>query len=286
MIILRVDFSNRIGLGHLKRVEAFISSKFQVPSSKFIILCKECDEKLTKLPIIKIKDENEFFEKVKELKPNSVIVDNYNFTLENEKEFKKLFPSIKLSIFDNLYFNHFCDEVINSNLYAQKSKYKGKIPNFCKIKIIKPLIRQNFIKAKRRKLKKEGIFVSFGGTDAKGIGLKVLKELKKIKPKVNFYTTSANKNLDKLKIFCRVNKWCKLHIDEDVAIGMAKSKWAIITPSTITWEVLYMNLPFLAIQVADNQKYVKEYLKRKNIPVLSINEIRKINEKLRKFNIK
>ena len=284
MQIIRIDFNSKIGLGHLKRQETFINEKWKMKNEKFIIVCKECNKKLTKLPVIKIKDEEEFFGKVKELKPKEVIIDNYNFTIDYEKKFKKLFPNIKLTIFDDTYENHFCDEIINCNLYAKKEKYK--IPPFCKVTIIPPLIRDEFKKAKKQKLKKEGIFVSFGGTDAKGIGLKVLKELKKLKLPVNFYTTSANKNLNKLKRFCRINKWCKLHIDENIAIGMAKSKFAIITPSTICYEAMYMNLNFLAIEIADNQKHISNYLKQKRIPVLEIRDIRKLSEKLRRFKLK
>jgi UDP-2,4-diacetamido-2,4,6-trideoxy-beta-L-altropyranose hydrolase len=280
-VIIRVDFSSKIGLGHLKRIETFVK-KYNIKNP--VIICKKCDEKLTKLPVIKIKNEKEFFQKVKELKPKKVIVDNYNFTYENEKEFKKLFPEIKLKVFDDTYERHFCDEIINVNLYAKKEKYNGKIPPFCKVTILPPLIRDEF--KKQKEYKKEGIFVSFGGTDAKGIGLKVLKELKKLKFPINFYTTSSNKNLIKLKRFCQVNKWCKLHVDENVAKGMAKSRFAIITPSTITWEAIYMDLPFIAIEIADNQKYISKYLKEKRVPVLKMRDIRKIGEKLYRFNIR
>jgi len=165
VIILRIDFNSEIGLGHLKRQETFISEKLKVKNEKFLIICKECDKNLTKLPIIKIKNEDEFFEKVKKLKPKEVIVDNYNFTFEHEKRFKKLFPNIKLTVFDDTYEKHFCDEIVNCNLYAKKEKYK--IPSFCKVKIIPPLIRDEFKKAKRQKFKRNGIFISFGGTDAK-----------------------------------------------------------------------------------------------------------------------
>jgi len=235
------------------------------------IICKECDEKLTKLPIIKVKNEKEFFEKVKELKPKEVIVDNYNFTFENEKEFKKLFPDIKLTVFDDTYEKHFADLIINHNLSAKKEKYSE--PE--KVKIIKPLIREEFKKAKRKKFKKEGIFISLGGSDSNNLTLKLLKLLKPLKPKVNLYITSANKNLEKIKKFCKINKWCKLHINEDIAIGMAKSEFAIITPSVISYEAIFMNLEFLAIQTADNQKEVVKYLKRK-YKVINEREIKKI----------
>jgi len=284
MVLLRVDFSNKIGLGHLKRQEAFINEKWKMVSpknqmilegveenEKCLIICKECDKKLTKLPVIKIKNEKDFFEKVKELNPKEVIVDNYNFTLEDEKKFKKLFPNIKLIVFDDTYERHFADLIINHNLGAKKEKYCE--PK--KVKIIKPLIREEFKKAKRKKLKKEGIFISLGGSDSKGLTLKLLKILKPLKPKINLYITSANKDLEKIKKFAFLNKWVHLHINEDVAIGMAKSEFAIITPSVISYEAIFMNLDFIAIKTADNQKEVAKYLKKK-YKVIDEKEIKKI----------
>jgi UDP-2,4-diacetamido-2,4,6-trideoxy-beta-L-altropyranose hydrolase len=275
-VIIRVDFSSDVGLGHLKRIEAFIQ-RYKIKNP--LIICKGCNEKLTKLPLLKIKNEIEFFEKVKELKPSWVIIDNYNFSYENEKEFKKLFPEIKLSVFDDFYAKHFCDEIINHNLGVKKEKYEK--PEI--VRVIKPLIRKEFFLAKKKHFKKEGIFLSLGGSDAKGLILKVLKILKIKKPLVNLYVTSANRNLKKIKRFCKINKWVKLHIDEDVSIGMAKSEFGIITPSVISYEAIFMNLPFIAIEVADNQKEISKYLKQKRVKVLSIREIRKISEKFYKF---
>ena len=58
---------------------------------------------------------------------------------------------------------------------------------------------------------------------------------------------------------------------------MAKAKFAIITPSTITWEAMYMKLPFIAVKVAENQKLISKYLIQKRIKVLKQNEIQKIS---------
>ncbi len=276
MIIFRVDFGSKIGLGHLMRSLVYIKrARFE----EVVFVSRSNEKSLVPYPLITIKEEKEFFQIVKRYKPEQVVIDNYDFEYEKEKEFKRLFPDIKLSVFDDLYFKHYCDELINPNLYGKKEKYKDLVPSFCNIKIIKPLIREEFKKAKRKRFKKEGIFISLGGTDAKGIGLQILKVLKKSKPKVNFYTTSVNKHLNKIKKFAFLNKWIKLHIDENVAEGMAKSKFGIITPSTITWEAIYMELPFIAIQVADNQEHVKRYLKGKRITVIDIRrEIGKIDD--------
>jgi UDP-2,4-diacetamido-2,4,6-trideoxy-beta-L-altropyranose hydrolase len=260
----------------LKRQEAFIKWRIEKGELRIddevFILCKECEQKYTDIPIIRIKDEKEFFNIVKKLNPKEIIVDNYNFTYENEKQFKTLFPNIKLTVFDDIYQPHFCDEIININLYAKKEKYKN-----VKVTILKPLLNEKIKILNKKHFKREGIFISFGATDAKGIGIKVLKELKKRKSLVNFYTTSANKHLNKLKKFCFLNKWCKLHIDEDVLTAMAKARFGIITPSTIAYEAMALNMPFIAIKVADNQELISKYLKQKRIKVLSEREIYKIS---------
>jgi UDP-2,4-diacetamido-2,4,6-trideoxy-beta-L-altropyranose hydrolase len=41
---------------------------------------------------------------------------------------------------------------------------------------------------------------------------------------------------------------------------MNNSDCAIITPSVIAYEAMYLNLPFLAIQTTDNQRYISDYL--------------------------
>ena len=214
-------------------------------------------------PLKTIQNENQFFEIVKKLNPKQVIVDNYDFTIQHQKEFKKLFPNIKLSCFDDEYKEYFCDEIINHNLGAKKEKYKN--PQI--VKIISPLIREEFYKAKKKRYKKDGVFLSLGGSDTKNLTLKILKLLPK--QKINLYTTTANKNLKKIKRYAKIHKNIKLHINQDIAKGMAKSKWGIITPSVISYEALFMKLPFLAIQTATNQKEIVKYLKRKKIKVIN-----------------
>jgi UDP-2,4-diacetamido-2,4,6-trideoxy-beta-L-altropyranose hydrolase len=264
MQIFRVDYSSEIGFGHLKR------SLVYAKNFKDVVYVSKAKNNLTPYKFYHIDNEEEFFEIVKKLNPKEVIVDNYNFTFNYQKEFKRLFPKIKLTIFDDTYGDYFCDEIVNHNLGVNKYKYKN--PEI--VKIIPPLINEKFIKLKNKRFKKEGIFVSFGGTDASGVGIKVLKLLKD--KKINFYTTSANKNIKKLKRFAKLHKNIKLRIDEDVALGMAKSEFGIITPSVITYEALYLNLPFIAIQTVDNQKEVIKYLRKNRIKVIDVKRVYKI----------
>ena len=57
MTILRVDFSSDIGFGHLKRTERYAK---QYIKDDVLIICKECNEKFTNIPIVKIKNEKKF----------------------------------------------------------------------------------------------------------------------------------------------------------------------------------------------------------------------------------
>ena len=49
---------------------------------------------------------------------------------------------------------------------------------------------------------------------------------------------------------------------------MRKSDMAIVTPSVTLNEIFYMNRPFIAIQTADNQDDMYNYLRKKKLPVL------------------
>ena len=275
MKLLRVDFSSSVGFGHLKRSMVFMQ---RYKKGEYAIVCKECVDNIVKnIPVYSINSEEEFFELVRDLKPEEVIVDNYAFDYKNEKRFKEDFPHIKLICFDDLFWPHYCDEIINHNLYAKKDSYKG-LPSFTKVRIIPPLIGDNFKKAKKIQVKKEGIFISFGATDTQGLGLKVLKLLKPYRPLVHFYTTSANAHLKELNKFTFLNRWVKLHIDEDVAEGMARAEFGIITPSVISYEALYMGLPFVAVEVAENQKFITSFLKRKRYGVFKKNQIKRVSK--------
>jgi spore coat polysaccharide biosynthesis predicted glycosyltransferase SpsG len=135
------------------------------------------------------------------------------------------------------------------------------------------LIREEFQKAKQKyrwkqRNKVKTIFLAMGGADTSNLSLKIIKLIPK-NIKINIVTTSANQNLAKLKKFAFLHKNIKLHINTNkMAEIIANSDFAIITPSVILHEVLFMKITFLAIQTADNQKDMTNYLKQKNFKVL------------------
>jgi len=258
--IFRVDFGSHIGLGHLKRSLVY-AQKFE----NVIYISKSSEKNLLPYPLITIQNEQEFFYHVIKLKPKEIIVDNYNFSFEDEKYLKTLLPGTKLSIFDDDYREHFCDTIINHNLGVQKEKYT----EVEKVKIIPPLISEEFSKIKKRRYRRKGIFVSFGGSDPYGMSLKVAKYLKW--EDLHIYATSQNSALNALKKYAFLHREVTLHIDENIALGMAQCAYGFITPSTMAYEAIFMNLPFTAVQVAKNQELLVRYLKKKRYTILDKN---------------
>ncbi|WP_457564436.1 UDP-2,4-diacetamido-2,4,6-trideoxy-beta-L-altropyranose hydrolase [Caminibacter sp.] len=259
MVIIRTDFSSDIGFGHLRRQEAFIKWKIENEKWKiddFVIICKECEQKYTNIPIIKVKNEEEFFEKVKELKPDEVVIDSYTFGIENEKKFKKFFPDIKLICFDDTYEEHFCDLIINPNIYADTSKYKIPAKKLL-------IVRSEFYNVKKID-KEKTILIAMGGVDNKKLSFKVYKAIKDFGFNIEIVTTSANKNLKELKKLD-----AKIIINtKDMANLIYNSSLIICTPSVTLNEVFFLKKPFIAIKSADNQKEMVNFLKKNNYPVL------------------
>ena len=260
MTLFRVDFGSSIGLGHLMRSLVYAKNFDEV-----VYMSKSHKEDFVKPhTLVTIKNEEDFFLQVEKLQPHQAIVDNYAFSLENEKEFKKRFPYIKLAVFDDEYKEHYCDEIINHNISADIKKYKNQEL----VKIIPPLIRDEFKKEKNIKREKiYDVFIAIGGTDTSNLNIPILKALPK-SLHVAVVTTTTNSNLSELKEYVKKRKNTTLHVNSnEVAKLMHQSRFAIVTPSVIVHEVLFMGLDFLAIKTADNQDDIYKYLKQRNYKI-------------------
>lgn len=242
-----------------------------------------------KIEILKSNEVDELNVLIKKLKINMLVIDHYNIDFLKEKEIKKINPEVKILSFDDTYEKHYCDILYNHNISANQKKYKGLVPKNCELRCGSKytLLRDEFYKEKKKKRKKltkkeKTIFVAIGGTDHSNINIDILKVLKKFKNlKINLVTTNANKNLKELKKYCKNKKWINLHINSNkIAKLMRKSDFAIVTPSVTVNEVYFMNLPFIAIKTASNQKDIYSYLKKKRFTT-----IKKFNKNILKLKI-
>lgn len=281
-ILFRADSSSLIGTGHIMR-DLVLAKKYAKKGAKVIFATQDLrgniNHKITnagyKTKILKSNNIKELNKLIKKLKIDILVIDHYDINYIYEKKLKTKNSSLKILSFDDTYEKHYCDILLNHNISANKKKYKDLVPKKCKLKCGAKytLLRDEFIKERKKNYKPNKrftFFIAMGGADTANLNIKILKILKNFKNiKVNLVTTTANKNLQELKIYCKNKSWIKLHINSTkIAKLIRKSNFAIITPSVTLNEVFYMNLPFIAIKTASNQNYMYKYLKNNNFKVL------------------
>jgi len=302
-ILIRADTSNSIGTGHIMRdlvlVKQFIHDNiiFATQNLNGNINYKIAEEEY-KLVILKNNNFEELNQLIKELNIDMIIIDHYNINYNFEKELKKENPNLKIFVFDDTYERHHCDILLNHNIYAKEGKYKKLVPKECELRCGSKytLLREEFKDAKIQKTKEikdkkiKTIFVAMGGADHSNINIDILKVLNKVRKKnkrnikVNIVSTNANKNLEKLKDYCKNKKWINLHINsKQIAKLMSESNFAIVTPSVTVNEVHYLGLPIIAIKTAKNQIYMYKYLKKYKYHVFNRLKKEKLKKALKKL---
>ncbi|PHR55236.1 MAG: UDP-2,4-diacetamido-2,4,6-trideoxy-beta-L-altropyranose hydrolase [Arcobacter sp.] len=259
--LFRADSGKSIGLGHIKR-DLVYAGRLQDAEISFASF-ENCIDLPYPLHTLVSENVDELVELCKKESIEHLIIDNYSFSYEDEKKLKKNL-NIFLSVFDDTYQRHFCDEIINHNISAKAKKYN--LEAFTKLSIIPPLIRKEFkdYPQRSRERKTHEVMISMGGVDSQNLSLDIIPLCKDFKT-IHVLTNANNARLDKLKHIPNI----KLHIDSNqVAKIMNQCDLAILTPSVIVYEALYMNLPFIAIKTVPNQDDIYQFLKAKSYSCL------------------
>ena len=293
-IIFRVDSSSKIGIGHLMRC-LVLAEQYKKNNITFAAQSIEGNanqkiiDKGYKLIILANNSIDELCKNIKLLNIKFIVFDHYDIDDKFEKSIKDK-TGIHILSFDDTYKKHHCDILLNHNIYADASQYKNLVPNFCEIRCGKEytLIRDEFKKIKTRgratKQKIPVIFVCLGGADKNNISLDVLKILTGFKNiLVNFATTSSNQNIDELNNYTKQLKNFNIYVDCDIAELMNNSDVAIITPSVIVHEAIFMELPFITIKTAGNQEIMHQYLFKNNYPVFQENELSLLSKEIKNY---
>ncbi|MCG3683717.1 UDP-2,4-diacetamido-2,4,6-trideoxy-beta-L-altropyranose hydrolase [Aliarcobacter butzleri] len=284
-ILIRADSSSYIGTGHIMR-DLVLAKKFSKDQIIFATqdlegnINHKIKESNYNIEILNNNNFEELNKLIKKLNIDMIIIDHYEINYNFEKKLKEQNSKLKIFVFDDTYEKHYCDILLNHNIYADEKKYRNLVPKDCELKCGTnyTLLREEFLEAKKQKqtIKKENrlktLFIAMGGTDHKNLNITILKNIKivcKKNIKVNLVTTTANRNLEKLKRYCKDKEWINLHINsKEVANLMNQSDFAIITPSVTANEAYFLNLPFIAIKTAKNQKQMYKFLKRNNYFIL------------------
>lgn len=303
-ILIRADSSSFIGTGHIMR-DLVLAKRYKAENIIFAVreldgnINYKIDEEGYNKLILQTNDFEELDKIIKELNIDMIVIDHYEINYNFEKKLKDLNPNLKIFVFDDTYEKHFCDILLNHNISADKKKYKNLVLKDCELRCGSKytLLRDEFIEAKKqnKKIRKDRkiktIFIAMGGADHSNINIDILKVVNKVRKenkqniKVNIVTTNANKNLERLKEYCKNKKWIDLYINSnEIAKLMIKSDFAIVTPSVTVNEVYYLELPILAIKTAENQIDMYKFLKKHKYYVLDKFKKEKLRKVLKKLS--
>ena len=271
-ILIRADSSSQIGLGHIMRSLVLAQ---QYPNDTVAFACQDlAGNIMDKIPynvhILNSNSPEELIALINTLKIDMVIFDHYDINADDEKHIKEQ-TSVRIMSLDDTYKPHHCDILLNHNISARADRYIGLVPSHCELRCgnTYTLIRDEFKKEKMiPREKKYDLFVSMGGADTANLTTNILKTLN---PTLNIciITTTANAHLSELLAYTLEYDSIEVHVNSnEVAKLLNQSRLAIITPSVMVHEVLFMNIPFIAIKTADNQVDIYRYLSLNNYFVL------------------
>lgn len=271
-ILIRADSSSEIGMGHIMR-DLVLAKSYSGDSVSFA--CRDLiGNMIDRIPypvhILDSNDPEEVSKLISAQNIDMVIFDHYGIDAFYEQKIKNQ-TEVTILSFDDTYEKHHCDILLNHNISADKERYRGLVPEQCELRCgsLYTLIRDEFKVEKQIKREKlYDIFIAMGGTDPTNMTLGILKELSD-DMSICVVTTSGNPHLNELKTFVQEKKNITLEVNsQHVAQLLHQSRLAIITPSVMVHEVLYMEIPFIAIKTVSNQDDMVQYLHKNGYRVL------------------
>ena len=275
-ILFRADSSSTIGTGHIMRDLVLAE---QVKDANIIFATQglsgninhKVKEKGYAIEILNSNNIEELIETIKKYSIDMIIIDHYGIDYNYEKALKEI-TGITIFVLDDTYEKHYCDILLNHNIYADSLRYENLVPEYCELKCGASftLLREEFRSEKTKQGKStqetKNIFIAMGGADHSNLNIQILKVLENFSNiHVNIATTTANQYLNELQEYVANKDDVTLHINTDeIARLMNDADVAIVSPSVMLNEIFYMNVPFVAIKTASNQIEMYKYLVKNN----------------------
>lgn len=294
-ILFRADSSSTIGTGHIMR-DLVLARQF--PTSKIVFATQmlegninhKIEEQNYSIEILNSNHLNELIEVIDKLQIDMIIIDHYGINYEDEKQLKER-TGITVMVLDDTYERHYCDILLNHNIYAKPDRYQGLVPAHCELQCGEAytLIRDEFKIAKANKkpllVKPINILVAMGGSDPTSYNISILEVLNQFQDiHIDIVTTTSNPNLEALKAYIRGKEKITLHINStEMAKLMAQSHISVLAPSVTLNEAYFMELLFIPIQTADNQKEMVAFLEVNEYPVLKEFDAERLYHTLQEF---
>ena len=279
-ILFRTDSSSTMGTGHIMR-DLVLAEQFTDANIIFATqdlsgnINHKIEEKDYVIEILNSNDIEELITLIKKYSIEMIVIDHYGIDYNYEKALKEI-TGITIFVLDDTYEKHYCDILLNHNVYGDNSKYKNLVPEYCELRcganftLLREEFRSEKITLSKYTQKTKNVFISMGGVDHSNLNIEILKVLEKF-PNIhaNVVTTTANQYLNELQEYVEDQDNVTLHINtSQIAKLMNKADFAIVTPSVILNEVVYVEIPFIAIKTADNQSEMYKYLAKYDYLIL------------------
>ena len=281
-VVIRADSSSELGTGHIRR--DLVLAKREFPGRRVVFAVRDLPGNINaailaegfEVALLASNETSELLTLLEKTGADMLVLDHYDIGIAQEREIARK-AQIPIFVIDDLYAPHHCDILLNHNLYAEPARYEGLVPDHCEIRcgIDHMLLRDEFFEAQKkiaRPTRPSGrVFVAMGGTDHLNLSARIVEVLQNFPGLyADVVTSSANPRLEKLENALRTfGRRHTLHVDSDrIARLMAACDFAIVSPSVILNEIVFMQRPFIAIQTADNQREMADYLVRHRLPLL------------------
>lgn len=270
-VLIRVDGSSKIGLGHVVRCIA-LAHMLKV-EFKIYFISKEIPESIIGDIIshgfehIKIETEDTFFKLL--TGEEIVVLDNYFFVSAYQKRIKDI-CGCKVVCIDDLHDKEFfADLVINPAPGVKPEDYQAQSYTQYALGLDYALLRPVFLQVAKEERKIDKIeiaFVCFGGSDINNFTstcLKLLVQEKKFK-KIIVVLGASFMHLEEVKKIAETSNIVELHneISEIKMLELMKaSKLAIVPASGILLEAISAGCMVISGGYVENQKFIYHYYK-------------------------
>jgi UDP-2,4-diacetamido-2,4,6-trideoxy-beta-L-altropyranose hydrolase len=286
-VIIRVDASVEMGMGHLMRcislanalaskgTEAYFLTRGHAAGLAGLIEANghraqqlpdpERAEAATRwLPTTWQHDAEQTLEAIDRIGPADwLIVDHYALDARWERMQRQRVPRI-LAIDDIADRLHDCDILLDQNLVAaMETRYRGLVPAGCRL-LLGPryaLLRPEFAEQRKSVAGRSGevrrIVVCYGGSDPSNETAKALGAIKRLSAgplEIDVVVGLSNPHGDSVAALCRELPRAALHRGADnMAQLMARADLAIGAGGVMCWERCCLGLPTVAVDIATNQ---------------------------------
>ncbi len=281
-IVFRADGNSEIGLGHVMRcvalcemLQGMFHLKFAIqnPSASLLQLLHTVVVEVIPLPETKNNREDALHLLAVISKEDILVLDGYAFDSAYQKISKE--GCRKLVYIDDLVAGHqYADVLINHNGLIQASDYEASSGTIFLLGTGYALVRKVFFDKKDinhiapAKIK-NAILINLGGADPDNISLKILNALLSVQSNysITLIVGAANKNGESFKpfqdssaIIIKRNLSAEEMIDE-----INRCTVAIVSCSTIAYEVSILNKPFIGLLTASNQMSNAAFFKKNKL---------------------